>query len=223
MTTTEGTLADEIRSNSNDACVMALEQNWAAIIWAAGLEIGQWVFDFLVTWISPVDWVLDFVSIIPVVGAPISAIGMVVLDEPFRIDWSSTYANGAIGDIAMARNNANCAANVYYETREILKVDREFASDADYYLNSIEASQQFYLAMLNLKVGWISDIPIFGFFIGGPIQLVKWIARIGLPIITLMLQVDTEKLNTIESVTDQLVVELAANDGKLPESSTKKE
>jgi hypothetical protein len=25
MTTTEGTLADEIRSNSNDACVMALE------------------------------------------------------------------------------------------------------------------------------------------------------------------------------------------------------
>ena len=222
MTTTEGTIADEIRSTSNDACVMALEKNWTAIIGAAGGEIAQWVFDFIVTWVSPVDWVMDFVSIIPIIGAPISSVGMVVLDEPFRINWSSTYANGAIGDIAMARNNANCAANVYYETREILKVDKVFASDADYYLNSIEASQQFYLALLNLKVGWIADIPFFGIFIGTPVKLVKWLARIGLPIITLMLQIDTEKLNTIENVTDQLKVELAANDGKLPESSLAK-
>ena len=41
----------------------------------------------------------------------------------------------------MARNNANCAANVYFVTREILKVDKAFASDSDYYLNAIEASQ----------------------------------------------------------------------------------
>ena len=40
----------------------------------------------------------------------------------------------------MARNNANCAANVYFETRELLNVDKAFASDVDYYLNSIEAS-----------------------------------------------------------------------------------
>ena len=56
---------------------------------------------------------------------------------PFRIDWTSLYANGTLADISMARNNANCTANIYFETAEILKVDRVFASDADYYLNGI--------------------------------------------------------------------------------------
>jgi len=192
--TTEDTIADQIRSTSNDACVMSLEKNWEAIIGSAAGEIAQWSFDFLLSWISPVVWVLDFIGWIPIVGAAMSAVGTVVFDEPFRIDWRSTYANGAIGDIAMARNNANCAANVYFETREILKVDRVFASDADYYLNAIEASQQFYLSLMNLHVGYLATIPIFGFFIGLPILLVKWLSMLGFPIITLMLQQDTENL-----------------------------
>jgi hypothetical protein len=36
---TESTIGDEIRSTSNDACVMALEKNWEAIIVSAGGEI----------------------------------------------------------------------------------------------------------------------------------------------------------------------------------------
>ena len=138
--TTESTLGKEIRSTSNDACVMALEQNWTAIIGAAIGEIVEWSWNFLLRWINPVELALDTIKWIPFIGGPLFTLGWVLLVEPFQINWKSTYANGAIGDISMARNNANCAANVYYETREILKVDRAFASDSDYYLNAIEAS-----------------------------------------------------------------------------------
>jgi hypothetical protein len=134
---------------------------------------------------------------------------------PYRIDWSRTYAGGALGDISMARNNSNCAANTYFETREILKVDKAFASDSDYYLNSIEASQQFYLSLLNLKTGWLSVIPLLRWVTGVPLDFFRWVALIGLPVVTMILQFDTEELKPMRSVELQLTEELDANDGKL--------
>ena len=45
MSTTEDTIADAIRSTSNDACVLSLEKNWTAIIAAAAGEMAQWSWD----------------------------------------------------------------------------------------------------------------------------------------------------------------------------------
>lgn len=160
-------------------------------------------------------WFLDLIAWIPIFGGFLNSLGYVLLVDPFRINWSSTYSNGAIGDISMARNNANCAANVYFETREILKVDKSFASDADFFLNGIQASQLFYIALDNLHVGWLGAVPIVDLLIGTPINLVKWLAGLGLPIITLMLQADTEELKPIANVAQQLKDELDANGGKL--------
>ena len=72
----------------------------------------------------------------------------------------------------MARNNANCTANIYYETKEILKVDRVFASDSDYYLNGIQASQEFYLALYNMNLGSLNAIPVLRWFLAVPLELV---------------------------------------------------
>merc|ERR1712166_59939 len=102
-----------------------------------------------------------------------------------------------------------------YETREVLKVDKAFASDSDYYLNSIEASQHFYLALLNMKVGYLSVIPVIGWVLGTPIEIFKNIALIGLPVVTMILQLDTEELKPMRSVELQLKDELDANGGHL--------
>ena len=61
------------------------------------------------------------------------------------IDFSGTYAEGALGDIAMARSNSKCASNMYFDL-SMYKQDPQFESDSDYYLNSIEAAQNFYLS-----------------------------------------------------------------------------
>ena len=66
--TTESTIGSELRSTSNDACVLALEKNWTAIIGSASGEIAQWSFDFFLSWFSPVIWFLDFLGWIPFVG-----------------------------------------------------------------------------------------------------------------------------------------------------------
>ena len=137
---TEETLGAAIRSESNDSCVLALEQNWSAILAASALEITQWGWDELQGWILPSYWAVWFVSLIPVVGSAASRLLYATFLQPFAINWARTYAAGALGDISMARSNTNCAANTYFETREILKVDKAFSSDSDYYLNSIEAS-----------------------------------------------------------------------------------
>tara|TARA_B110000285_G_C14950598_1_gene526580 strand:- start:432 stop:749 length:318 start_codon:yes stop_codon:yes gene_type:complete len=105
------------------------------------LEVVEWVWDFGEVFFSPVIWILDLIGWFPFLGGFFQSIGWVLFVDPFEINWKSTYANGALGDISMARNNSNCAANVYFETRTILKVDKVFASDSDYYLNAIEASQ----------------------------------------------------------------------------------
>ena len=137
MSTTDDTLGSAIRSTTNDACVQALEKNWTAILASALLEVIQWLWDELCAWIAPANWVVWLVGLIPIVGPAASKLLEAVMIAPFRIDWSATYASGALGDISMARNNTACAANTYFETKEILKVDKAFASDSDYYLNSI--------------------------------------------------------------------------------------
>jgi hypothetical protein len=60
--------------------------------------------------------------------------------DNYHIDWSRLYAFGAIGDISMARTNYKCVANIYADFDGKLKPDWEFASDTDYYLNSIGAA-----------------------------------------------------------------------------------
>ena len=66
-----------------------------------------------------------------------------------------------------------------------------------------------------MKTGWINAVPIIAFFIGLPLSLIRSASLIGLPIITLMLQADTEKLKPIANVVKQLKDEKEANGGKL--------
>jgi hypothetical protein len=66
-----------------------------------------------------------------------------------------------------------------------------------------------------MKTGWITAVPIIAFFIGLPLRLVRSASLIGFPIITLMLQADTEKLKPIANVVKQLKDEKEANGGKL--------
>jgi hypothetical protein len=66
-----------------------------------------------------------------------------------------------------------------------------------------------------MKTGWINAVPIIAFFIGLPLSLVRSASLIGFPIITLMLQADTEKLKPIANVVKQLKDEKEANGGKL--------
>jgi hypothetical protein len=213
--TTEATIGTEIRSISNDACLDALESNWVGILAGAAGEIIQWSWDELTNWIDPFNYLAGGLMFLPFIGGYLQDTIVKNLITPFDIDWTTLYAYGVIGDIFMARNNANCTANIYFETKEILKVDRVFASDADYYLNGIQASQEFYLALYNLHVEGLKTIPIFRWFIGIPLEIVRWFALIGFPIITIMLQVDTESLQPVANVVDQLTAEKAANGGKL--------
>ena len=70
-----------------------------------------------------------------------------------------------------------------------------------------------------MNIGWINAMPLLSLFLGLPLSLVKWLSMLAFPIISLMLQVDTEKLETIANVEDQLKEELAENGGKLPVES----
>ena len=120
-----GELAKEIRSENVDACEKALASNWEAILAAAALEITQWAFDFF-------TGVLFFFGI-PIVGP--------ILKDAFHIDWSRTYAYGALGDTAMATSNMKCAANTYADLAEDFVPDYVFEQDNDFYLQSISAAQ----------------------------------------------------------------------------------
>ena len=66
-----------------------------------------------------------------------------------------------------------------------------------------------------MKLGWINAFPFIRFFIGLPLSLIRSASLIGLPIITMMLQADTEALKPIANVVKQLKDEKAANGGKL--------
>lgn len=49
-------------------------------------------------------------------------------------------AYGALGDMSMARTNSKCVANVYADLADKLIPDYKFASDTDFYLNSMSAA-----------------------------------------------------------------------------------
>ena len=183
-----------LRYRANDKCAEALTGNWSGILAGAALEILQWSYDEWNSWTSAPYWWMNALAFVPWVGGYLSTVYYMVWIEPFRIDWTSLYANGTFGNIAMARNNANCTANVYAETTEVLKVDSVFASDADYYLNGIQASQQFYMALYNLTPGSFATLPILRWFTGFPLELLRWLGLLVMPIITILLQVDTESL-----------------------------
>ena len=108
------------------------------------------MYNFINYTLNPVYWILYIVGLVPLIGPAIMKFIDSALFLPFTIQWGQMLAHGALGDIAIARSNTDCAANTYGNTKEVLIVDKAFASDSDYYLNSIEASQQFYLSILNL-------------------------------------------------------------------------
>tara|TARA_B110000285_G_C14950598_1_gene526579 strand:- start:180 stop:410 length:231 start_codon:yes stop_codon:yes gene_type:complete len=66
-----------------------------------------------------------------------------------------------------------------------------------------------------MKIGWINVMPFVRYLVGIPLNLIRSAALIGLPIITMMLQADTEALKPIANVVQQLKEEKAANGGKL--------
>ena len=89
---TESTLGDEIRSTSNDACLMSLKQNWSAIIWSSALEILDWTIDLILEWVDPFLWFIDAIGWIPFIGGTVKYLLRATFDTPFRVSWKSTYA-----------------------------------------------------------------------------------------------------------------------------------
>ena len=89
------------------------------------MEMVQWGFDFF----SPF-W---FLYMIPFFGP--------IFEDAFKVDWSRTYAYGALGDIAMATTNMKCAANTYADLSKLFKPDYVFEQDNDFYLQSVGAAQ----------------------------------------------------------------------------------
>lgn len=66
-----------------------------------------------------------------------------------------------------------------------------------------------------MKLGWINAVPFISLIIGLPLSLIRSASLIGLPIITMMLQADTEAIKPIANVVKQLKDEKDANGGKL--------
>ena len=98
----------------------------------------------------------------------------------------------------MARNNSRCASNIYVAFSENLKPDYTFAGDTEFYLNSISAAQDFYVAFIDWKAG-------IGFLysiwpLGPIIELVYQASTLTMAIATLMLQADISKLALSPSV-----------------------
>ena len=79
----------------------------------------------------------------------------------------------------------------------------------------------FYLSLLGMNNGWIEVIPFLRWVTGVPLEFVRWVALLGLPVVTMILQLDTEELKPMKSVELQLVDELDANDGHLAKPQLK--
>ena len=92
----------------------------------------------------------------------------------------------------MARNNSRCASNIYASFGESLKPDYTFAGDTEFYLNSISAAQNFYIAFLDWRegAGWLYTL----WPMGPLIELVYLGSSLFTIIATLMLQSDIAKL-----------------------------
>ena len=164
-----GELAKGIRSENEDACEKALKGNWTAILAAAALELTQSAWDLF--------------------------IGIFFLFGWFPVDWSRLYAYGTLGDISMATTNMRCASNTYADLDGSFVPDYVFEQDNDFYLNSIAAGQQFYLALADMHLGFLS----FGTF--GIAGWLRWATMTLFAAVTLVLQLDTAKIAPINNDT----------------------
>ena len=100
-------------------------------------------------------------------------------------DWTRTYAHGAQASIRMARNNTRCASNVYTSFGESLKPDYTFAGDTEFYLNSISAAQDFYVAFTDFYQGTGFLYTVWP--LGPIIELVYRASTLAMAIATVML------------------------------------
>jgi hypothetical protein len=119
------------------------------------------------------------------------------LSDAFYVDWSRTYAYGSLGDTAMATTNMKCAANTYADLSEDFVPDYVFEQDNDFYLQSISAAQEFYLSLIDMRLGFLNMITfgIAGFLRNAAILI--------FPIVTLILQGDTVTIAPIKNDTRQ--------------------
>ena len=92
----------------------------------------------------------------------------------------------------MARNNSRCASNVYTSFGANLKPDYTFAGDTEFYLNSISAAQNFYVAFMDWREGAGFLYTVWP--MGPIIELVYRASSLAMAIATLMLQSDIAKL-----------------------------
>ena len=101
----------------------------------------------------------------------------------------------------MARNNSRCASNIYVSFGESLKPDYKFAGDTEFYLNSIMAAQQFYMAFLDWYegMGWLFTL----FPLGPLIDLTYNASSLTMIIVTLMLQGDISQLKLSPVMKDE--------------------
>ena len=118
------------------------------------------------------------------------------MTKGYYADWTRVFAHGALANVRMARNNSRCASNVYVAFGENLKPDYKFAGDTEFYLNSISAAQNFYVAFQDWYegLGWLYTVwPL------GPLfELVYRGSSLTMIIVTIMLQGDIAKLGDSE-------------------------
>ena len=95
----------------------------------------------------------------------------------------------------MATINMRCASNTYAGVDNGAPKDLVYEQDNDFFLNSIGAAQQFYLAILDMRLGWIGWVIPFG--IAG---WIRWALYTAFAAITLVLQLDTAKITRGEKV-----------------------
>ena len=175
-------------ANEGDACIKGLESNFSALIAGVVLELLQWTWDFTSKFLN-LFWILwtqtTFFGLWPWWWAN-------VVGPYFHVDWSRTYQHGVLGDIQMARNNSRCASNIYVGISDVFKPDYKFAGDTEFYLNSVQAAQSFYLAFLDWgdNVGWLYTL----WPLGPIIELIYNGAILAMVISSLLLYLDMTKL-----------------------------
>tara|TARA_B110001450_G_C17506735_1_gene434682 strand:- start:153 stop:770 length:618 start_codon:yes stop_codon:yes gene_type:complete len=179
---------ERMLDESNDVCMQSLEANWDGILASAILEIIQWAFDAV---FAVFNFTRYIGMMIPIIGIFPLWLSELALDG-LAPDWTRTYAHGAQANLRMARNNARCASNIYVKFGENLKPDYKFAGDTEFYLNSISAAQNFYVAFMDWRDG--VGVMYTMFPLGPAIELVYRGASLAMPIATWMLYSDISQL-----------------------------
>jgi hypothetical protein len=93
----------------------------------------------------------------------------------------------------MATTNMKCAANTYADLDKNFEPDYVFEQDNDFYLQSIGAAQQFYLSLVDMRLGFLNFITL------GIAGWIQRLATLTFPIVTLILQMDSAKIAKINN------------------------